>query len=345
MVNTNTKVIALTFDDGTDEERLKEILDILIENDVKATFFLIGSEAKTYPKLIKCLIANGNIIGNHSYSHPAFTKLSPFEMKKEINRADAVIKKITGQSTKPFFRPPYGDYNSTVLQVVGNAGYSKTITWTIDTLDWQGLSADEITHTVLSKAKPGSIVLMHAGSGAVNTPAALPDIIEGLCEMGYQFVTIPELLDCVPSEDESEYKDGKINNDLENNDNQTNKDLENNNDQANKDPENNNDQANKDPENSEGKKNKNELVNNDDQKIKADQKNTDKKGITYNITDIKGQNDHYIVKSGDTLTKISRMFGVTIQQIVSANNIKNPNLIYANQVLTIPDSKSVSTID
>lgn len=252
--STSNKIIALTFDDGDDGENIKEILQILTENEVKATFFLTGEAAESHPKLIKSLLTNGNTIGNHSYTHPSFTDLSSTQMKNEVNKAETVIENITGQSTKPFFRPPYGNYNSSVLQAVGDAGYTKTITWTIDTLDWTGISASEITQRVLSKASPGYIVLMHAGSGAVNTPAALPDIIKGLKDKGYQFVTIPELLNYTPSD-----------------------------------------------------------------------------GI------------QYVVKTGDTLTKISKTYGVTVQQIASANNISNPNLIYVNQVLTIPDSKPVTT--
>lgn len=246
-VHTSDKIIALTFDDGSDGENLKEILNILKENDVKATFFLTGSAAKSHPKLLKRILKEGHAIGNHSYSHPHFTKLSESEMKNEVDKAEAAIYKITDQSTKPLFRPPYGDYNSSVLQAVGEYGYTETITWTIDTLDWEGISAGKIAKKVLSKASPGSIVLMHAGSGAVNTPAALTDIIQGLKDKDYQFVTIPELLEYTPP-----------------------------------------------------------------------------------------VGSQYVVKSGDTLTKISKKYGTTIKQIVSANNIKNPDLIYVGEVLIIP---------
>jgi polysaccharide deacetylase family sporulation protein PdaB len=246
-VNTTEKVIALTFDDGSDGEHIQEILDILIVNEVKATFFLTGSAAKVHPKLLKSILDNGNSIGNHSYSHPYFTKLTAKQMKKELTKSESVIKKITGQYTKPFFRPPYGDYNSSVLRAVGSAGYSYTITWTIDTLDWKGRTAAAITKKVLEKASPGSIVLMHAGGGAVNTPAALPGIIKSLKEQGYQFVTIPELIGYISEGD-----------------------------------------------------------------------------------------NYYTVKAGDNLTKISRIYGVTVQQLVDANHIKNPNLIYTGEVLIIP---------
>jgi peptidoglycan-N-acetylglucosamine deacetylase len=199
--NTSQKMMALTFDDGSDGENLQKIIDILDENEIHATFFLTGQAAKAHSKQIKNLLANGNTIGNHSYSHPQFTKLSVSKMEKELMQAEKTIVKITGQSTKPYFRPPYGDYNSSVLKTVDKAGYTKSITWTIDTLDWKGLSANTITKKVLKQASPGAIVLLHAGGGAVNTPAALPDIIKGLKKKGYQLVTIPELLKDTPVKD------------------------------------------------------------------------------------------------------------------------------------------------
>jgi polysaccharide deacetylase family sporulation protein PdaB len=296
-VSTSCKVIALTFDDGNDGEYIRQILQILLENDVKATFFLIGSAAKAYPELLKSILDNGNVIGNHSYSHPYFTDLSSKQMKKEVDKTEAVIKEITGQSTKPFFRPPYGDYNSSVLKAVGNAGYTRTITWTIDTRDWEGISAEKITEEVLSKASPGSIVLMHAGSGAKNTPAALPDIITGLKEMGYRFVTIPELLDYSQT-DKKQLGD---------------------------------------KEQSDGKERLDDKEALDDKKQSGDKEQPDKKE---RLDDKKQPDDNlYVVKAGDTLTKLSGKYGVTVQQIVSANHIKNPDLIYVGQVLTIPDVK------
>ncbi len=211
-VSTSSKIIALTFDDGTDAEHIQEILQVLTDNEVKATFFITGSAAETHPKLTQSIVANGNAIGNHSFSHPQFTELSSAKMKKEIDKAETIIEEITGQSTKPYFRPPYGDYNSSVLQAVGEAGYSMSVTWTIDTVDWKGISASNITEKVLSNASPGSIVLMHASAGAVNTPTALPDIIVGLKEMGYQFVTIPELLDYLPANEIQYIPDSKPSN-------------------------------------------------------------------------------------------------------------------------------------
>jgi peptidoglycan/xylan/chitin deacetylase (PgdA/CDA1 family) len=198
-------------------------------------------------------LKNGNAIGNHSYSHPYFTSLTSSQLKSEVDKAEKTIKIIAGQTTIPYFRPPYGDYNSQVLKDLYKTGYTYTITWTIDTLDWEGLSAAKITRKVLDKASPGSIVLMHAGGGAVHTPDALPGIIKELKDQGYEFVTIPELLGYISSED-----------------------------------------------------------------------------------------NQYVVKAGDTLTKISKKYGVTVQQLVKANDIKNPNLIYTGEVLIIPEKQTAA---
>ena len=200
-IDTSNKVVALTFDDGDYGDNLSRIVQILAENDVLGTFFLTGLAAEAHPELIRNILAQGHTIGNHSYSHPLFTNLSTLQMKGQLDRLEVSMQRITGQSTKPFFRPPYGDYNSTVLQTVGDAGYSKTVTWNIDPADWKGISADEITKSVLQNISPGSIVLMHATSGAVNTPAALPNIISNLKARGYKMVTLPELLTYTASTD------------------------------------------------------------------------------------------------------------------------------------------------
>jgi peptidoglycan/xylan/chitin deacetylase (PgdA/CDA1 family) len=193
-VNTSSKVIALTFDDCWNAANLSSIIQILKANNVKGTFFAIGQAAEANSALIKQAYANGNEIGNHSYTHPSLILLTPAQVKDEVNKADAAIINITGQSTQPYFRPPYADYNSMVLQAVADAGYSKTILWTIDTADSTGTSAAAMIQKVVNNAVPGAIVEMHANKGAVNTPAALTTIISSLKAQGYQFVTISELL-------------------------------------------------------------------------------------------------------------------------------------------------------
>ena len=193
-VATTEKVVALTFDDGSDGTNIPVILSILSNYNVKATFFLTGKAVINHPTRIKSIVAKGHAIGNHSYSHPYFTKISTTSMKSQLTKTETLIKDLTGKTSKPYFRPPYGAYNTLVLQTVGSIGYTKTIKWNIDTIDWDGRSAYRIYSKVLNNIVPGSIVLMHVGAGAKYTPTALPTMIKGLKAKGYRFVTIPQLL-------------------------------------------------------------------------------------------------------------------------------------------------------
>lgn len=191
---TSSKVVALTFDDGSDGTNIQKILNILSANKIKATFFLTGSGANNHPQAIKNIASSGHQLANHSYSHPDFTKLTAAQMKAELDKTEAAVKKITGKSTKPLFRAPFGASNSAVLSAAGNAGYTHTVQWNIDTLDWKGVSSASITNKVVNNMVPGSIVLMHTGAGASGTPVALPGMIKKLKAKGYSFVTVSQLL-------------------------------------------------------------------------------------------------------------------------------------------------------
>lgn len=127
---------------------------------------------------------------NHSNSHPHMTSLSKEQMVEEVKKCDDKIKKITGK--KPhLFRAPYGDYNNNVVSTLRECGHY-TIQWDVDSLDWKNLSSGEITERVVSRVKPGSIVLFH--NAALNTPAALPQILEKLQKDGYKIVPVSELI-------------------------------------------------------------------------------------------------------------------------------------------------------
>jgi LysM repeat protein len=160
---------------------------------------LTGSGAANHPTSIKNITTQGHAIGNHSYSHPDFTKLTAAQMKAELDKAEATIKNITGKTTKPLFRAPFGAVNSAVLSGVGAAGYTHTIQWNIDTVDWKGVSSTAITDKVVNNIVPGSIVLMHTGAGASGTPGALPGMISKLKAKGYSFVTVQQLLNMPPA--------------------------------------------------------------------------------------------------------------------------------------------------
>ncbi|GGA25271.1 polysaccharide deacetylase family protein [Paenibacillus physcomitrellae] len=192
----SAKQIALTFDDVPDPRFTPQILNVLKEKKVKATFFVVGSRAKKHPALVRMIQKQGHAIGNHSYSHPVLKDLSMKEFKLEIERTEQVLEKINGQ--KPLLiRPPYGEINEEQVRWARRGGY-KIVNWNVDSEDWKGIRKEKVIRNVLDHAGPGSIVLQHAGGGVGSdlsgTIEALPVIIDELKARGYQFVTVPELL-------------------------------------------------------------------------------------------------------------------------------------------------------
>jgi peptidoglycan/xylan/chitin deacetylase (PgdA/CDA1 family) len=184
--------IALTFDAGAATGGTESILKTLKTSNIHSTFFLTGEWSERNPKLTRLIAQDGNEIANHTYSHKDLTKLSDKEIVDELARADAVISEAAGASLAPYFRPPFGARNKHVLSVAAREGYS-CVYWTVDSWDAYkaGITADEISRRVLSRAQDGCIVLMHCGS--TETAKALPGIIDKLSER-YELVTISELL-------------------------------------------------------------------------------------------------------------------------------------------------------
>ncbi|MBR5869132.1 MAG: polysaccharide deacetylase family protein [Clostridia bacterium] len=184
------KQVALTFDAAWGNEDTGTLIDILGRYGVKATFFVVGQWAEKYPESVQALHDAGHDIMNHSYDHRHYTELSSADMVKDAHRASEAIRKVTGIRTN-LFRPPYGDYNASVVESLRNAGYF-TIQWDVDSLDWKDLSASEITKRVLGGVKNGSIVLFH--NAALHTPEALPGIIASLQEQGYELVKVSDMI-------------------------------------------------------------------------------------------------------------------------------------------------------
>ena len=189
-VQTDKKQIAISFDAAWGNEDTKGLINILKKYNVKATFFLVGSWVEHYPDSVKELAAAGHSIQNHSNSHPHLTQLSSESAQEEIALCNQKIAKLTGVSPT-LIRPPYGDYNAAVVSLIENM-QMYPIQWSVDSLDWMDISADEIYHNVVPKIKSGSIVLFH--NAAKHTPEALPSIIEALQAQGYQFVLIKDLI-------------------------------------------------------------------------------------------------------------------------------------------------------
>ena len=189
-VDTDKKQIAISFDAAWGNEDTQKLIDILAKYNVKATFFLVGSWVDNYPESVKALADAGHSIQNHSNTHPYLTQLSSDEVKSEIGKCNEKVKKITG--TAPILiRPPYGDYNANVITTIDSMGMY-TIQWSIDSLDWQGISADEIYNNVTKNVKNGDIILFH--NAAEHTPEALPRILEKFQSEGFEPVLIKDLI-------------------------------------------------------------------------------------------------------------------------------------------------------
>lgn len=192
----NVKKVALTFDDGPDSVYTTQILDVLKNNGVKGTFFLIGNRAELFPEIVGRINQEGHAIGNHTLSHPDIMKLDKTQTQNEINQGEDVLAKLIGYRTA-LFRSPYGSLDPNKVKVIEELKY-KIIAWNVDSLDWESLSAEQVKKNILENVKPGSIILQHSsGSKLENlsgTVEALGDVIKTLQREGYQFVTVPDLL-------------------------------------------------------------------------------------------------------------------------------------------------------
>lgn len=191
-IPTKKKVVALTFDAAYDPTPLQDILLALEGVKADATFFLTGQFVRDFPDWTKKIIRAGYPIGNHSYSHPDFTKLSDNAMRREIDKTAAALIKLEASDPKPLFRAPYGALNKRVLSVLRAEGYV-SVFWSIDTLDWKPeRTPAQIKAAVLDKLQPGAIILMHVGSK--QTAQVLPELLKEIEARGYGFVNLREAL-------------------------------------------------------------------------------------------------------------------------------------------------------
>lgn len=189
-VQTNEKKIAISFDAAWGNEETQTLIDILNRYNVKTTFFVVGAWVDKYPDSVRALTAAGHEVCNHSNTHPHMPKLSAAEMEAQITSCSEKIKAVTGKAPE-LFRPPYGDYSDDVIRTVSRLGMYP-VQWSVDSLDWRDPTPQQISSRVLSRVKPGSIVLFH--NGAKNTPAALPTVLQTLQSQGYQIVPVSQLI-------------------------------------------------------------------------------------------------------------------------------------------------------
>lgn len=185
--------VALTFDAGSDVGFAEAILDYLDAEGIRVSFGMTGSWAEDNPALVARMADAGHVLMNHTASHPHMTAISSDDRLAELASADATVSAITGRSMQPYFRPPFGEYDASVLADIARAGYTYSVMWTVDSLGWKGLDPDDVTQRCLDRAVDGAILMFHVGSASTDFEA-LPDIVAGLRADGYSFVTIPQLL-------------------------------------------------------------------------------------------------------------------------------------------------------
>lgn len=194
--------VALTFDAGADRGYAEQILDTLADYGVTASFGITGHWANENPDLVKRMVDEGYMLFNHTYNHDSFTGFSTSEeeavlsredRQKELQDTEDVVRDLTGYELAPYFRPPYGDYDDSVLADVADAGYWITLMYNCDTLGWNGATVDDIVAKCGDAADPGDIILLHVGADS-NDAAALPRLIETLQSEDFAFVTAEDLL-------------------------------------------------------------------------------------------------------------------------------------------------------
>lgn len=189
----NQKMIALTFDDGPDGEVTPAIIDILKAEQVTGNFFFLGREAEKHPDVVKTVYENGNLILSHSYRHVDLTKLTKQEQLKELKQAASAIEAIIGKAPA-MMRPPYGETDEKLAAAVREEG-SSIVLWSIDTLDWSQMEADNIVKNAAENLRNGDIILMHSDADKRATAEALPRIIEAIKSQHIEIVGLDELLD------------------------------------------------------------------------------------------------------------------------------------------------------
>ena len=191
-VDTDKPQVAISFDAAWGNEDTETLLSILDKYNVKTTFFMTGGWIESYPEDVKKIAAAGHDLGNHSENHKQMSQLSSDECLAEIQKPHDKVKELTG-TEMTLFRPPYGDYNNTLIESANALGYH-VVQWSVDSLDWKDYGADSIVDTILNHKAlgDGAIILMH--NGAKYTKDALETVISTLQSKGYEFVTLSELV-------------------------------------------------------------------------------------------------------------------------------------------------------
>ena len=189
-VQTEENKVALTMNCAWNADDIDKILEILEENNVKITFFMVGDWIEKYPDAVRKIYDAGHEIGTHSDTHPHVNNLSYEENIEELEKSNDKIESITGVRTN-LYRTPYGEYNQTVIKSAQDKGYY-TIQWSLDTLDYTGLTGDEMWNRIKDKISLGDIILMH--NGTEHTADSLDKILKNIREKNLEVVKISELI-------------------------------------------------------------------------------------------------------------------------------------------------------
>jgi len=199
-VNTEEKIVALTFDDGPSPVWTPQILDELKGAGIKATFFMVGKHVVQYPEVARRVAREGHEIENHGYDHKVMVYYKTDELRKEIKDTEKVIKDVTGRTTK-YFRPPKAWLTDAEKEQIKGMGYN-TVLWSLNSKDWVTFHDKQITSYILRYIRPGDIILFHDSGGVFSTEGGdrtqtiktIQRLVKKLKEKGYKFATISELL-------------------------------------------------------------------------------------------------------------------------------------------------------
>lgn len=192
--SSGEKVVYLTFDNGYEQGYTEKILDTLKKKKVPATFFVTGHYVESEPELIKRMAEDGHIIGNHSWSHPDFTKLSKKEMKRELEKVRKKVEEITGNSYIKYVRPPRGTFSERTLKLADELGYIHVF-WSLAFVDWNTDSQkgwEYAYKSVINQIHPGAVLLLHTVSS--DNAEALGPMIDELRKRGYQFRSLDDFM-------------------------------------------------------------------------------------------------------------------------------------------------------
>jgi len=190
-VNTARPVVALTFDDGPHPELTPQLLDILRQQGVRATFYVVGRNVDAYPEIARRIVAEGHEIANHTYNHPHLTQVGAARLDSEITKTTESIQRATGRRPTNM-RPPYGSINARVEQALLGKHGLDVIMWSVDPLDWKRPGAEVVRQRLVEGATPGGILLAH--DIHPGTIEAMAGTIGDLKAKGYGFATVSQLL-------------------------------------------------------------------------------------------------------------------------------------------------------